>query len=548
MQWRSKRWGLGMVAVTLALSLGLAACGGAAAPAATGSAAATSSAAATKTTTKASSTPVAAKSGNVTVAVPSDAVCLLPYNTNDNLSFGIEADIYQGLIGYDHNMKLVGELADKWAASSDAKTFTFYLNPKAKFSDGSPVTAQAVKQSFEFLLNKKYHLVRTALYSPISKIKVVNSETVQFILDKPFGAMIPTFAHPAGAVINPKVLSKGVQYLCTHPEGGSGPFVFKNWVQGDHITVVKNNNYWDPATAAQVQSITYRPITDASSRVSGLETGQFQFAFPIPGPQIAALKSKSGISIHSAPGILVDYVSLNVLHAPFNNVKVRQALNYAINRSALIKVVEYGYAANIDSPLAKGDQYYARVGTYQYDPTKAKKLLAEANYPNGFTANLWLGNTTTDITLGTAIQQQLAQVGVKVKVQPMDTASLSSEIWHNNSKTSKMQMYLTGWSPSTGDADWGLRPLLATSSWSPSIFNTGFFSDPKVDADIQGGLNTASSTARAAAYKDAQTRIWNDAPWIFLFVPDNVWGERSNVQGAYVRADEVVLVRHISVH
>ncbi len=483
----------------------------------------------------------AAPTANITVGLSGDAVCLLPYNTNDNLSFGVESNIYQGLVGYNGKMQLVGELAKSWKVAPNATSITFYLNPAAKFSDGTPVTAQAVKASFTWLLNPNNHLVRTALYSVINHINVLNSETVQFVLSKPFGAILPTFAHPAGAVIEPSVLAKGVNYLCANPVGGSGPFVFKDWVQGDHITLVRNAHYWNPAGAAKIASITYKPVADASARIAGLETGQFQAIYPVPNELVTSLQAQKGINVQIGSSNAAWYVAMNTQVGPLKNVLVRQALNYAVDKSTFIKVVWSGYGSVLNSPVPPADTYAINAGSYPYNPQKAKELLAKAGYPHGFTSTLWVGNSTEAIYAATFIQQQLAQVGVNIKVVPMDNASLSSAIFTPSAK-STLRMNFTGWSASTGDADWALRPLLATSSWPPALYNLAFFGNAKFDSLLVQGLNSGAPAVRAAAYAAAQKLAWQQAPWIFLGVSDNIWATQSNVKGIVVREDEVPLI------
>jgi glutathione transport system substrate-binding protein len=492
-------------------------------------------------TTVGTQVQAAAPSANITIAVSGDAVCLLPYNTNDNLSFGVESNIYQGLVGYNGKMQLVGELAKSWKVAPNATSITFYLNPAAKFSDGTPVTAQAVKQSFTWLLNPKNNLVRTALYSVISKINVLNTETVQFVLSKPFGAILPTFAHPAGAVVEPKVLSKGVNYLCANPVGGTGPFVFKDWVQGDHITLVRNANYWNKAGAAKVASITYKPVADASARIAGLETGQFQAIYPVPNELVQSLKGQPGINVQVASSNAAWYVAMNTQFGPFKNVLVRQALNYAVDKNTFIKVVWGGFGSVLHSPVPPADAYAINAGNYPYNPAKAKQLLAKAGYPHGFTSVLWVGNSTESIYAATFVQQQLAQIGVNIKVEPMDNASLSSSIFTPSAKQN-LRMNYSGWSASTGDADWALRPLLATSSWPPSLYNLAFFGNKSFDSYLEQGLNSGAPKVRAAAYTAAQKLAWQQAPWIYLGVSDNIWATRSNVKGIVVREDEVPIV------
>jgi glutathione transport system substrate-binding protein len=479
-------------------------------------------------------------SGGITVAVNTEPVCIDPMEGEANVDIGIQGNIYQSLIAFNAQAQIVPQLAERYTVAANAKTITFYLNPKARFADGTPVNATAVKDSFAWLLDPAHHLPRAFLFPAISSIQVVNSETVRFVLAKPFGAIAYVFASPAGKVIELSALKKGEAYLCTNPIGGSGPFVFSKWVPDDFLTVTRNPHFWDAAQAAQVSSITYRPVIDASTAIAGLQTGEYQVVFPVPTQLVSTLKSDANLTVDTGPSTLSTYLMLNNLKAPFNNLDVRQAMNYAINAQAIVKDLWDGYGSIAHSALPKGVSFAIDAGTYQYDPAKAKELLKEAGYPHGFTTTLWTTNDTGSVELATAVQQMLGAVGITVHVEPLDNATLGAMEEASDVRT-KEDMVLSYFSTSTFDADWELRGNFGTSSWLPTLFNGAFFSDKALDSLLAAGLSTGVPAQRAAIYSKAQKLVWNEAPWVFLPIQTNIWATASNIKGVAVRPDAVLI-------
>jgi glutathione transport system substrate-binding protein len=183
--------------------------------------------------------------------------------------------------------------------------------------------------------------------------------------------------------------------------------------------------------------------------------------------------------------------------------------------------------------------FYQKQGSYPYDPAKAKALLAEAGYPNGFESTLTGGGDTLVQRGMQFIQQQLAIVGVKVNVEPLEAGVLTAKEFNvKGPEDATIVMLYGGWSSSTGDADWGMRPMLYTKSFPPVLFNMAWYSNPVTDAAIEEGLATVDPNRRAAAYAKAQAQVWKDAPWIFLSVDHNLAAYSKKLNGAFMRPDQ----------
>ncbi|WP_233978141.1 glutathione ABC transporter substrate-binding protein GsiB [Pectobacterium versatile] len=470
------------------------------------------------------------------IAVGSTFTSLDPYDANDSLSQTVAKSFYQGLFGFDKDMKLVNVLADSYDASPDGLTYTVKLHPGVKFHDGSAFNAAAVKVNLDRASNPDNRLKRYNLFKMIDKTEAVDDLTVKITLKTPFSAFVNNLAHPAAVMISPAALKQYGKDIGFHPVG-TGPYRFVAWNQTDFVKVEKFNGYWK-AGLPKLDSITWRPVVDNNTRAALLQTGEAQFAYPIPFEQAKVLEKNDKLALVASPSILHRYISMNVTQKPFDNPKVREALNYAINKEALIKVAFSGYATPAEGPLPSSIDYSVKYHPWPYDPAKARELLKEAGYPDGFTTTLWSShNHSTAQKVLQFTQQQLAQVGVKVQVTAMDAGQRAAEVEGKGVKETGVRLFYTGWSASTGEADWALSPLFATASWPPAQFNTAFYSNPQVDADLANALKTTDRTEKQTLYKDAQDKIWADAPWIFLATERLVSANSKKLTGFYVMPD-----------
>ena len=446
----------------------------------------------------------------ITVAQYADAVSLDPQDTNDNASYSIEKPMLEGLIGFNEKMEQIPQLAERWDASPDARVYTFYLRKGVKFHDGTPFNAAAVKANFDRIRNPENKLRRYTLYRIISQIDVIDDSTVRFTLAEPFGAMIATFAHPAGGINSPAAVEKYGKDYGKNPVG-TGPYKFLEWVPNDHLTLVKNPDYWDKNTEAKVDKIIVKPVPEDGTRIAMLQKGDAQFINPVPYSMAELVKNDKNLSLAESESVYTFWVAMNVQKKPFNDLRVRQAMNYAINKEAIIKAVLRGHGKPAESPLAPQVWGYTPVKTYPYDPAKAKALLAEAGYANGFKTLLRGVAQTDPREVMVAIQGQLKQVGVDAEILSLPAAALSAERF-KPLEENKNELEYAGWSPSTGDADWGIRPLLTKDNWPPSNYTIGFYTNPKLEELVKAALQTSDSAKRKAAYTEAQRVIMDDCP------------------------------------
>ncbi|CFP62402.1 binding-protein-dependent transport periplasmic protein [Bordetella pertussis] len=372
----------------------------------------------------------------------------------------------------------------------------------------------------------------------MAKTEVVDPHTVRITLKEPFSAFINALAHPAAMMISPAALQKYGKEIGFHPVG-TGPFKFVEWKPAEYLKVEKFDGYWRKGYP-KVDTLTFRTVTDNNTRAAVVQTGEAQFAFPIPYEQAAVLAKNDKLDVvDHKNSIMARYLSMNTRVKPFDNVKVRQAINYAINKQALAKVAFNGYATVVDGVVPQGVDFAYKIGQWPYDPAKARALLKEAGYPNGFETSLWSAyNDGTSVKVVQFLQQQLAQVGIKASVEVLESGQRVQRVQQvQKPEDAKVRMYYAGWSSSTGEADWGLRPLLSTAAFPPVMNNISYYSTPKVDDSLMKALATTDRSEKAELYKNAQETIWNDAPWAFLVTQNNVYVKSKNLSGVYVEPD-----------
>ena len=485
---------------------------------------------------------------DVVFAVASTFTTTDPYDANDTLSQAVVKSFYQGLFGFDRSMKMVPVLAESYQASKDGLVYTVKLKKGIKFHDGTDFNAEAVKANFDRVTNPDNKLKRYSLYNNIAKTEVVDDYTARITLKTPFSAFINQLAHPSGVMISPTAIAKYGKEIAFNPVG-TGPFKFVEWKATDYLKVAKFDGYWKKGYP-KVDTITWRPVVDNNSRAAMMQTGEAQFTFPVPYELDAVLKQKPDLELDAAPSIVLRYLSMNTTQKPFDNPKVREAIAYAINKEALVKVAFNGYATPAQGVVPPGVEYNVKLGPWPYDVAKAKQLMAEAGYPNGFETELWSAyNHSIAQKVTQFLQQQLGQIGIKVKITLLEAGQRVEKVesWQD-AATAPVRLYYVGWSSSTGEADWALRPLLASESIPPRLFNTAYYKSAQVDADIKGALGTTDKTQKAKFYRDAQETIWKDAPWAPLVVEKLLSAHNKKLTGVYVMPDASFDFTEVDLH
>ncbi|WP_312692214.1 glutathione ABC transporter substrate-binding protein [Caproiciproducens sp.] len=473
------------------------------------------------------------KDNDLVIATSETVLTLDPHNMTSTNTISANRTMYESLLTFDKDMKnIVPQLAKSYTVSKDGLIYTFTLQTGVKFTDGTDFNADAVKANIERCMDEKNNLKERKYFAKVKEVKCTDANTIQITLKEPYSVFINKMTN--FGIASPKAIKDGTKLNSVAV--GTGPYKLKEWDQADHLTVVRNDSYW--GTKPGVDSITFKVVPEAGSRIAMLQTGEADMVYPIPPEQIKSIDGAKDVKVESVPSNIVYYVTLNMSHKPFDNVKVRQAMNYAIDKDAFVKVVYGGYGDHATSPMASTTQYYSKQEEYAFNIQKAKELLKEAGYPNGFKTTIWSDNTSDSVKGMQFINQQLAQVGITAEVVPMEGATLNDKI--NEAKTaaeSKIDMWYVNWSPSSGDADGALRALFYSQNIPPVNANTAYYNNPAIDKLLDQGLSQTSPEKLTSIYAEAQKTIWNDAPWLFLGQPVVQYGIKNYASNVYMMAD-----------
>ncbi|MDI6600429.1 MAG: glutathione ABC transporter substrate-binding protein [Thermoanaerobacteraceae bacterium] len=459
----------------------------------------------------------------VTYVSMTDAVGLSPILTNDSASSNVIREIYETLFMRDPKTGEIKPLLAESYENPDDNTWIIKLKQNIKFQDGTPFTSEAVKYTFEKIMDPKTASPRASLLKSVSSIETPDDYTVVIHTKEPYGIMLTALAHDNLSIVNPKADQNGD--INKNPVGaGTGPYKFVEWVPGDHITLEKNPDYWQGAP--KLDKVTFKVVPEMATAVSMLETGEADFLVGVPPEQLDRLKNNPDIDVIEMQGNPTRYLGFNFEKKPFDNLKVRQAISYAINRDAYIATLNgLGYKSRgIIGPKLFGYNEEIEQHGYDYDPEKAKQLLAEAGYPNGFKTTLTVGNTDVYMKMAPFIQAQLKEIGIDVELNVMDWASFLSYC-----KAGNQELCLNGWMNVTGDGEELLYPQFHSSNIGASNYSR--YNKPDMDAMIMKTRVTVDQNQRYNYIREANIALTDDVAWIPMFNDVVTLAHRKNVKG-----------------
>lgn len=436
--------------------------------------------------------------------------------------FRILVNIYDGLTRYkDGTLEVEPSLAESWTISDDGTVYTFKLRSGVKFQDGTDFNAEAVKFNFDRMLKDDHPFHDTGpfplsfFFSAVQDVKVVDASTVEFTLNAPYAPFLSNLAYPTGLIVSPTAVEKSGKDFGRNPVG-TGAFKFEEWEANAKVVISRNDDYWDGA--APLEAVVFRPITDANTRIAEMLAGGLDIMVEVPPDSLQQMRGNDEFQVLEQAGPHVWFLILNAKEGPFANKLVRQAANYAVNKKALVDNVLQGTAAIAAGPTppAFAWAYNENLQPYPYDPEKAKELLKEAGY-NGEELTFYVtegGSGMLDpVAMGTAIQADLQAIGMKVKIETYEWNTFLGKV--NPGLEGKADMAEMAWM--TNDPD--TLPYLALRSDAfpdKGGFNSGYYSNPKVDELLNKAREVTDQSERAKLYKEMQLIVQEDAPWVFV--------------------------------
>ncbi|KPU42419.1 glutathione-binding protein GsiB precursor [Oxobacter pfennigii] len=452
-----------------------------------------------------------------------DAVGVSPILTNDSASSNVLRGVYETLFMKDPVTGEIKPLLAESYTNPDPNTWVITLKKDIKFQDGTPFTSEAVKYTFEKILDPATASPRASLIKSVDKIEAPDDYTVILHTSETYGIMLTALAHDNLSIVNPAADKAGdINRDATN--AGTGPFIFKEWVPGDHITLVKNPNYWQGEP--KLDTVIYKVVPEMATAVTMIENGEADFMVSVPPEHLDRLKNNPDVTVTMLEGNPTRYVGFNFEKAPFDNLKVRQAVSYALNRDAYIGTLNgLGYKSKgIIGPRLIGYDKEIENHGYDYDVAKAKQLLAEAGYPDGFKAVLSVGNTDMYMKMAPYVQAQLKEINIDVELNVLDWASYLAHC-----KAGEQQMYINGWSNVTGDGEELLYPQFYSKSIGASNYSR--YNKPEMDELIIKTRVTVDQTERVKYLREANIKFTDDVAWVPMFNDNVTLAARKNVKG-----------------
>jgi peptide/nickel transport system substrate-binding protein/oligopeptide transport system substrate-binding protein len=511
-----------VLAAVLALSLGLAACGGGSSP------------------SSSSNTPT--QGGTLTLSYLTEPSSLDPAIAWNVIDWQIEHDIYQGFLQYAHESgeagtELIPCLATEVPStanggiSADGKVYTFHLRTGVKFQPpvNREVTAEDFKYSFERMMSAP-RAPATSFYmgvvgadafmkgkaDEISGFKVVDPTTVEITLKSPDLSFLNAITMDFCDVVPKEWVDKWGKQFNRHPLG-TGPFVFQKWTAGREIVLTRNPQYWETGKP-YLDTIDYQLSFSPSTALLKLERGEVDvLGDGVPTADLVRVQADPDLKnqIYSQPLVAISYMFMNVDMKPFDDVKVRQALSWAINRDKLVKL-QGGQAMSLWQFYPKGMPGYQEGKVmYGYDPAKAKQLLAEAGYPDGFKTMLYTDNVDPNPKLWTSVQADLAAVGVQAELKTMSNNSFYTQQGTPNTLTAGSFGW---WMDFPDPSDW-IAPLFSKSSAVEGGMNSSFWWSPELEKMFTEAQKMTDPAARIQKFSDMQDYIATQAPYVPCYQP-----------------------------
>jgi len=455
-----------------------------------------------------SGTPVAAQKpgGILTFAIEAEPSALDPHIPGEDNARFVTRPMFDAMVRYDKDMNIVPWLATKWEFI-DPITFKWELRRGVKFHNGRELTAEDIKFNVERIQNPETGSWLRPFWKNVKKVEVLDRYSGIFHLEKPDASLL-TVVLP----ITDIVPREEVNRLRTHPIG-TGPFKFKEWVRGEKVVMVRNENYWKRPYPL-LDGLVVRFFPEYHTALSSFLKKETDVLIRLKHTDVEALEKRGAImELGTMWGAW--YVGFNVQKAPYNNIKVREAIKYAIDKKAMVDSATHGYGevAHIDIP--KWSPYYTDDFDYMQDIEKARRLLKEAGYPEGFEDTVVVPLTPVEGPLGDLLQYQLGKIGIKLKVEKLEIASYFERVFHRKD----YGITICGYSGPPDPSFW--YNLYLHSEGANNIFN---YSNPEVDKYLEEALTTYNQDKRKELYYKVYEIYSREVPFVWLvhchhFVP-----------------------------
>jgi len=459
----------------------------------------------------------------ITVGHTSEPLSLDPHAVNDQPSARVMRQLYDTLINQTETLELMPGLAERWTRVDDV-TWDFELRSGVTFHDGEPLTASDVVFTLERLRDPAVAAPAGFLLGPVDAIERVDDMTVRITTNGPYAPILTHLAQTATAILSERAVTDAGEAYGATVVVGTGPFRLVSWDAGSELVLERNDEWW--AGDVGPERIVFRAIPDAALRASELEAGAIDIAYALAPVDALRLRDNVDVTMAEIETLSTAYIGFNAQRAPFDDVRVRQAINHAVDVGTIIEEVYQGFGARASSPISP--QVFAAhpdLEPYTYDPELARALLADAGLADGFSTTMWTNDNPVRIQIAEIVAAYLDEIGIEVDVQVLDWST-----YLRDTAAGEHDMFILGWVAVTADADYGLYAMFHSSTFG-FAGNRSFWSSDRVDELLDLGRRIEDADERRAIYYEAQEIIAAEAPWIFLNTTIEANATRADVTG-----------------
>lgn len=459
------------------------------------------------------------RGGILKVGLQADPTSFDPQKTSLTALFHVTEHVYSLLVRLKPDLSVEPDLAEKWDISPDGKTYTFTLRKGVKFHSGRPLVAADVKYTFDRLVDPATASPNAALLSPVDNVSAPDESTVVITLKQADASFLTNLTSGAAVIINRDAVQQNGDL--TKTADGTGPFKFKEYVPNTRVVLERNPDYWEQGKP-YVDGVEMIIASDDTARTAAVRTGTVDFIEYAPLKDMPNLKNDSSLSIAGDQNTNIRFIGLNVTRAPFDNLKVRQAIAAVVDREAVLGPAVFGFGTPTLEIFPPG--FWAGLGTKPPSPdvAKAKQLLTEAGYPSGFTTTILSWSQYSFLSnAAVVVQDQLKQIGINADITLEENAAYIKDYLDNN-----FDLTVTGTSAYVDPNDIYLRNF-GTGQKSNAVR----YSNPKADELIAAATATTDQAKRKEIYQQLQQLLLDDAPWVNLYIANQFEAMKSYVKG-----------------
>jgi peptide/nickel transport system substrate-binding protein len=473
---------------------------------------------------------LAKPAGTLTIAQGADLTSLDPHQTQGTAGRGVMRSFLESLLIRDHELTVQPWLAKSYRMLNP-RTWEFKLRDDVAFHNGEPLTADAVKFSVERFVDPKTKNIYAANLKPIERVDVVDAHTVHIITTAPYPSLIANLADYL-LIASPRAFKELGDDFARRPIG-TGPYRFVEWVPGERVVVDAVDKHW--TGGPWVERIVWRTITEPAARVTALRTGDVDLIANVPPAQAGAVAG-GGMQVVRTAGLGIMLLILNTSNGPLADRRVRQAMNYAVDKEKIIRGLYGGAARPLTGPWATLNEGYdsSAQPPYAYNPDRAKQLLAEAGQASGFKLTLITpnGRYLNDRQVAEAAAGDLRRVGIQMEVNPLEWGAVIKELQEKRADAFLLMQ---------NNAD---TYQIVSTCFSAKIKGLPWqnYSNPRVDALIEQVAQEMNGRERIARYREMGKLVAEDAPWLFLHQQDDAYGIRDRMVGWKPKGDQIIYV------